>query len=120
MSILKSIDTTSEKAVHKTEEFLNHSKKYYELKIFQILTSSISLIFRFAIVGIFLLIAFIFLAVFASSAIGNYLNSEVLGYIVVALIFILFAFVGYLGKNYIENKVIKSLSKKYFDDEEIL
>ncbi|SNR14956.1 hypothetical protein [Tenacibaculum jejuense] len=120
MSVFESLDTTSEKAVDKAEEFLKYSKKYYELKIFQILTSSISLIFRFAIVGVFLLISLIFMAAFASSAIGSYFNNDTLGYITVALIFILFAFLGYLTKDLIENKVIQSLSKKYFDDEEIL
>lgn len=117
MSILKSLDTTSEKAVEKTEEFLTYSKEYYKLKIFQILTSSLSLIFSFAIIGVFMLIAFIFLAVSTSKAISNYLNSELLGHVIVALIFIAFAFTAYLTRHKIENIIVKSLSKKYFNDD---
>ncbi len=120
MSILKSLDTTSEKAVEKTEEFLTYSKEYYKLKIFQILTSSLSMVFTFAIISILMLIAFIFLAVAISQALSVYLESKFLGHLVVVLIFMIFAFTAYLTRNRIESLVIKSLSKKYFDDEEIL
>lgn len=120
MSILKSLDTTSEKAVEKTEAFLTYSKEYYKLKIFQILTSSLSLIFSFSIIGVFILIAFIFLAISTSQAISNYLKNELLGHVFVAFIFMAFAFVVYLLRHRIESLIIKNVSKKYFDDEEIL
>lgn len=120
MSIIKSLYTTSETAIDKAEEFFKCSKEYYKLKIFQILTSSLSLIFRFAIISVFILIAFIFLAISTSKAINNQLNSEFLGHVIVASFFILFAFITYLAKNKIENLIIKNLSKKYFDNEELL
>lgn len=88
MSVFKSLHTNSEKAIEKGEEFIKNSEKYYKLKIFQVLTSSLSMIFNFAIIGIFILIAFIFLAVAISSVIGNYLNNPFLGYILVALLFL--------------------------------
>lgn len=118
MSVFKSIHTSSEKAIEKSEEFIKNSEKYYKLKIFQVLTSSLSMIFNFAIVGIFILIAFIFLAISISSTIGEYLDNPFWGYISVAFIFFAFGFVAYLMRNHINNLVIKNLSKKYFDDEE--
>ncbi|MBE7629079.1 hypothetical protein [Tenacibaculum piscium] len=120
MSVLKSLHATSEKAIEKGEEFLKNSEEYYKLKIFQVLTSSLSMIFNFAIIGIFILIAFIFLAVALSMAINSYFDHKISGHIVVALLFLCFALVSYFSRNRMENLVIKSLSKKYFDDEESL
>ena len=120
MSVFKSLHTNSERAIEKGEDFIKNSEKYYKLKVFQVLTSSLSMIFNFAIVGIFILIAFIFLAVAMSSVIGKYLNNPFLGYILVALLFFVFGLIAYLVRNRIDNFVIKSLSKKYFDDEETL
>ena len=120
MSVLKSLHTNSEKAIEKGEEFIKNSEKYYKLKIFQVLTSSLSMIFNFAIIGIFILIAFIFLAVAMSAVIGNYLNNPFLGYILVALLFFAFGLIAYWLRNRIDNFVIKKLSEKYFDDEETL
>ena len=117
MSVLKSLHTNSEKAIEKGEEYIKNSEKYYKLKIFQVLTSSLSMVFNFAIAGIFVLIAFIFLAVAISAVIGNYLNNPFLGYILVALLFFAFGLIAYLVRNRIDNFVIKSLSEKYFDDE---
>ncbi|GFD73617.1 MULTISPECIES: phage holin family protein [Tenacibaculum] len=120
MSIFKSIHTNSEKAIEKGESFIKNSEEYFKLKVFYILTSSLSMIFNFAIIGIFLLIAFVFLAVTISATIGNYLNNVVLGYLLVALLFIIFALIAYSMRTNVENFVIKNLSKKYFDDEENL
>ncbi len=120
MSVINSIQQTSEKAIEKSEEFIKNSENYYKLKIFQVLTSSLSLVFNFAMVGIFMLIAFIFLAVATSSIIGKALNNPFLGYVSVAIIFFLFAILAYSGRKKIENLVIQNLSKKYFDDEDNL
>ncbi|MEE4000970.1 hypothetical protein V1T75_11545 [Tenacibaculum sp. FZY0031] len=120
MSVFKSLHTNSEKAVEKCEEYIKNSEKYYKLKIFQVLTSSLSLIFNFAIIGIFLLIAFVFLAVTLSATLGSYLNNVVLGYLLVALLFMVLAIIAYSLRTTVENFVIKNLSKKYFDDEQVL
>ena len=117
MSVFNSIHNTSDKAIEKGEEFLKNSEQYYTLKLFQILTSSLSLIFRVATIAIFMLIAFIFLAVALSAAVSDYFENPILGPVSVGILFIVFAFVAYLLRNRIENLVIKSLSKKYFSDE---
>lgn len=120
MSIIKSLHTNSEKAIEKGENYIKSSEEYFKLKAFYILTSSLSMIFNFAIIGIFLLIAFVFLAVTISATLGNYLNNEVFGYLLVALLFVVFALIAYSLRRRIENFVIKNLSKKYFDDEKEL
>ena len=120
MSVFKSLHTTSEKSIEKSKEFIKNSEKYYKLKIFQVLTASLSMIFSFAVIGIFMLIAFVFLAVTLSASIGDLLNNQILGHLIVALLFIVFAIITYSLRDRVENFVIKSLSKKYFDDEEIL
>ncbi|CAM1333848.1 hypothetical protein [Tenacibaculum aestuariivivum] len=120
MSVLKSLHTTSEKAIDKGEELFKNSEKYYKLKIFQVLTSSLSMIFNFAIIGVFMLISFIFLALALSMSINNYFESESLGQIIVTLFFLSFALIAYFSRNYVENLVIRSLSKKYFNDEKSL
>ncbi|WGH76897.1 hypothetical protein P8625_07065 [Tenacibaculum tangerinum] len=120
MSIFESLHNNSDKAIEKGKEFIKYSEKYYKLKVFQVLTYTLALVFNFAIIGIFSLIAFVFFAVTMAATIGEYLNSMVLGYLVVALLFILLALIAYLLRKNVESFIIKNLSKKYFDDEEIL
>lgn len=116
MPVFESLNNTTNKALEKGEDLLKQTEAYYKLKLFQSLTMSISLLVKFATIGAFALIAFIFIAVALSSAIGKMLDNETYGYFAVAGIFMMFAFITFLLRNKIENLIIKHLSHRYFLD----
>lgn len=118
MSVFKSFNITTNKAIEKGEDFIKSSEKFYKLKLFQMVTASISMLLKFAIFGLFIIIAFLFIAVGISTAIGNYLNNETAGHLIVALLFTVFAFISYKLRHYIENIVIRKLSLSFFEDDE--
>ena len=115
MSVFDQINQTSSQAVDKGEEFLKKSHEYYRLKIFQQLTSSVSLLVKAVVVGAFILVGLLFLAISAAIGIGKALGSVSLGYLIVGAIFILISVLFYMFRSKINNKVIASLSKTFFD-----
>lgn len=118
MALFNSLEHTTNTAIKKGETFLKNSEQYYKLKTFQVVTLSISLLVKATIIGLFLLIAFIFIAVALSNVISDYLNNKTLGYLLVALLYVVFAIITYILRKSIENSIIKNLSKNFFDDEE--
>ena len=114
MSVLESLDETTDKALSKGESFIKDTEAYYELKLFQMVTTSIALLVKFTVIGAFALIAFILLAVALSTYIGQAYDNAVIGYLITSLIFIGLAIFGYAIKSLIENSVIKMLSKKMY------
>ncbi|HKJ06251.1 MAG TPA: hypothetical protein VJ970_02165 [Flavobacteriaceae bacterium] len=118
MAVFESLNETTDKALEKGQEFIKNSEAYYKLKIFQMTTASLSLLLKAVIFGSFMLIAFLFIAFSLAVAIGNALDSNIWGYIIVALLFIGLAVVSYLFREHIENAIIKKLSYKFFDEDE--
>ncbi|GAA4238788.1 hypothetical protein GCM10022291_30640 [Postechiella marina] len=114
MSVFESLDETTDEALNKGESFIRNTEAYYELKLFQMLTTSMALLIKFTLVGSFTLIAFILLAVALSTRIGEAYNSAAIGHLVTSLIFIGLAIFSYLIRRWIENSIIKVLSRKMF------
>jgi hypothetical protein len=56
-----------------------------------------------------------FLAFALALALGEWLDSLALGYLIVAAIFLIVTAVVYYNRAFINNKIIKSLSSKFFD-----
>ncbi len=115
MTVFESIQDTSNQAIDKSEEYLKKSHEYYKLKVFQQLTSSISLVLKALLIGGLVLIAFVFIALASALAIGNLLGSFSLGFLIVGLIFMLISVLIYIYRQQINNKVIQSISKTFFD-----
>lgn len=115
MSVFEHINQTSSQAVDKGEEYLKKSHEYYRLKIFQQLTSTVSLLVKAVAVGAFVLVGLLFLSISLAIAIGNALDSVSLGYLIVGGLFVIISVLIYLFRSSINNKVIVSLSKTFFD-----
>ena len=115
MSLFERINKASADATEKGKEYLKKSEEYYKLKIFQQLTSSISLLVKSLIIGGFLIIGLVFASVSAALAIGEALNSLALGYVIVAGAYIMLSIIIYIFRSYIDDKIISKLSKTFFD-----
>lgn len=114
MAIFESIDQTTDQAISKSEAFIRNSEAYYELKLFQMLSSSLALLVKFTIIGALSLIALVLLSISLSSYLGQLLGSIGLGYSITAMIYVLLAFVVYRLRVTIENRIIRLLSQKIF------
>lgn len=115
MGIIDSISETTEKITDSGETYLKKSHEYYKLKIFQQLTISISVVAKFLVIGGLLFSALFFMAFAAALALGDWLDNSALGYLIIGAFFLLL-FVGvYLKREVINQQVIQSLSKKFFD-----
>lgn len=120
MAVFDSLNKTADMALEKGNEFVKNSEAYYKLKLFQILTSSLSMLIKAAIAGAFIFIALLFIAIATATGIGNYLNNIALGYIIVSIIFFTLAIVTYLLRVHVENLIIRKLSIIFFEDDEKL
>ena len=114
MAIFSALDNTTNKLLEKSEEFITQSEAYYELKLFQIITSSLALLIKFTLVGAMCLIAFILIAIALTKLLGNALGNEIYGYLVTSSLFAGFGFMAYLMRKRIESLIIKKLSKIVF------
>ncbi len=115
MSILNSIDKTVNEATETGKQYIEVSKKYYKLKVFQQLATLSSYVVKTVIFGGLLLLAFLFMSIAAAIALGDLFNSMPLGYLAVGFIFILLCLLVYVKIAYIEKVLIKNISKTYFD-----
>ena len=114
-NIFESINNTSDKAIDIGEKYIKDTQDYYKLKIFQQISSSVSLVAKVMIIGGLLFIGLIFLAVAAALAIGKYLDNVALGYVIVAGFFIVVSLIVYLTRSSINHKIIAKLSPKFFN-----
>ena len=115
MGIIEALDKTSSKAVKTGEEYIETTKKYFELKVFQQLAILTTSGLKLAIYGVLFTLGLIFLAVAGASALSVYLDSTALGYLCVAGLFFVLLVIVYLLRKKIENSVVRKLSKNYFD-----
>ncbi|AUC77269.1 MULTISPECIES: hypothetical protein [unclassified Olleya] len=115
MTVFESIQDSSNQAIDKGEDYLKKSHEYYKLKVFQQLTTSVSLVLKALLIGGLVLIGFVFIAVGSAIAIGSMLDSFSLGFLIVGLVFMLFSVVIYFNRKQINSKVIQSISKTFFD-----
>jgi len=114
-NIFESISNTSNEASDIGEKYIDDTKEYFRLKIFQQLTVSISMIAKTLAIGGLLFIGLIFLSVAAALAIGAWLDSVALGYVIVAAFFLIVCVIIYSQRTVFDKLIIAKMGKKYFN-----
>jgi len=114
MAVFDSLDETTDNAITKSEAFIRNTEAYYELKLFQMLSSSLSLLIKSTMIGALGLIALILLSVALANVLGNAFDSIALGYVLTSSVFIVLSVIVYSIRKTIENIIIKKLSKTIF------
>lgn len=114
-NIFESINNTTENATELGEKYIDDTKEYFRLKVFQQLTISISMIAKALVIGGLLFIGLIFLSVAAALAIGKLVNSIALGYVIVAAIFLICGVIIYVKRDLISKRIIIKMSPKFFN-----
>jgi len=117
MPLLKTLDRASSNAIEATEDYVEVTKRYYRLKLFQQLASYFASISKLALLGGIIFMAVILLSVAGALALGNALGSFSLGCVLMAAILLLVAMIIYLGRvALIDRVVLRSMATTFFDD----
>ncbi|MGC1471177.1 MAG: hypothetical protein WA775_01185 [Psychroserpens sp.] len=114
MTVFESLNQTKDKAADNAEKYLKSSKEYAKLKAFHYSVLASSFVARSLAVGVFLIIAMIFLSVAGAIVIGETLDNGALGFLIIGAIYLVFSFLGYLVRHRITTSVLKQLSSKFY------
>ena len=115
MNVFESLSETSNKATNIGEKYIDTSHQYLKLKVFQQLSSSMSIVVKMLIIGAMIFIALLFLAFSATIALGEYLDNWALGALIVGGSFLMLAVIVYLIRHKIDDAIIETVSHKFFD-----
>ena len=111
--MFEGLNETSTKAVNVGQKYIESSKEYFKLKIFQQLAISISLVGKVLAVGSFVFIAFLFFAISFTIVLGQWLENYALGSCIVGFVFLIISIILYLLRKRINTIVLSKLSEKF-------
>jgi hypothetical protein len=114
MSLLEDLSNSADKGTESSKELVSKSYEYSKLKAFQITTFSISMLAKLFIIGGFLSLGFIFMAISGAIALGKYFQNIGLGYLTVGAAALIFSFLLYLFMKSLDRKIIIRISKIFF------
>jgi len=98
--------------------YIDSSLAYYKLWGFKVAMKSTTLIVKFALIAICLMIVLLFVSVAGALAIGNALHSYVLGFLAVAGIYMILVFLLFLIKDKIvEGPILEKFSEIFFNED---
>jgi nitrate reductase NapE component len=115
MSVLESLDQTSNKAVNLGEEYLSKTQEYYELKVFKQLTATTAMFCKAAVVGGLGFLVINLLIVAGTLALGNLIGNMVYACLISAGILCGIGAIVYALRSRIENLIIRGMSKQFFN-----
>ncbi len=115
MNIFESINESTSTAIKSGESYVKSTEEYLKLKIFQQLSLSFSMLIKIALIGGFIFLGLIFLAISGALAIGELLESFPLGILIVGLILILFSLIAFAMRKHIDKMILGKFSKSFFD-----
>ena len=98
--------------------YIESNIAYYKLWGFKVAMKSTTLIFKFLLIAICLVIFLLFISVAGALAIGNALDSYVLGFLTVAGIYLIAALLLFLVKDKIvEGPILEKFSEIFFNED---
>ena len=100
-----------------TKAYIESSIAYYKLWGFKVAMKSTTLMIKFFLISICLMIVLLFVSLAGALAIGNLLHSYPLGFLIVAGIYLVLAFLLFLVKDKIvEGPILEKFSEIFFND----
>ena len=115
---LEQIQENIEDIQENAKAYLESNIAYYKLWVFKVAMKSTTLILKFVLISICLMIVLLFVSVAGALAIGNLLNSYVLGFLSVAGIYLILVFLLFLIKDKIvEGPILEKFSEIFFNED---
>ncbi|MGB3150645.1 MAG: phage holin family protein [Maribacter sp.] len=96
--------------------YIEHSSEYYKLKGFKFLMKGITYASKALMVSIVALMAIFFLSIAASFGLGQQLNNNFYGFLIVGLFYVLIGIILFLLRHKIDKPLLKKFSEFYFDE----
>jgi len=97
--------------------YVESSLAYYKLWGFKVAMKSTTLMLKFFLIAICLMIVLLFVSIAGAFALGNLFNSYPLGFLCVAGIYLVLAFLLFLVKDKIvEGPILEKFSEIFFND----
>lgn len=98
--------------------YLESSISYYKLWGFKVAMKSTTLILKFTLIAICLMIVLLFMSVAAALAIGKLMDSYVVGFLIVAGIYFVLALLLFMIKDKIvEGPILEKFSEIFFNED---
>jgi|SRR5690606_36825069 len=101
-----------------THELIDSNLAYYKLWVFRVITKSSSTLFKILLIGVLLVMVFVFFSIAAAIAIGYALENYALGFLIMGAFYLLISFLIYIFRNKIEKPIIEKLSEIFYNDED--
>lgn len=100
-----------------SEEFITSSLNYYRLWGFKVSAKAGSIFMTIILLSLFLMMAMLFLSLFAAFAIGESMQHRPLGFLIVGGFYLLLTLLAYLlRKRIVEKPLLKKLSEIMLQD----
>lgn len=100
-----------------TKAYIESSITYYKLWGFKVAMKSTIVIFKFVLIGLCSLMVLLFGSVAAALAIGSALENNILGFLIVAGIYLVLTLLLFLiNHRMIEGSVLRKFSEIFFND----
>ena len=116
--MLEDLKENVEDIQENAKAYIESNIAYYKLWGFKVAMKSTTLIFKFLLIAICLLIFLLFISVAGALAIGNALDSYILGFLAVAGIYLIAAFLLFLVKDKIvEGPILEKFSEIFFNED---
>ena len=99
------------------KEYIENSAAYYKLRGFKVVMQSTTVIFKFVLIAVSLSMVVLFCSVAGAFAIGEALNSNALGFLIVGGIYLAITGLLFLVKDKIvEGPILEKFSEIFFND----
>lgn len=100
-----------------TKAYVETSLQYYKLWGFKVAMKSTTMIFKFVLIAICVMMILLFASIAASFAIGNAIESTALGFLIVAGFYlIVFIALLFIQPKSIEGSILQRFSEIFFND----
>ena len=99
------------------QAYLQNSLAYYKVWGFKVAMKSTTMIFKFVLIAIALMMVLLFCSIAAAIAIGLALDSLALGFLIVGVIYLVFTGLLFLIKDkMVEGPILEKFSEIFFND----
>ena len=115
---LEEIKENVEDIQDNAKAYIESNLAYYKLWGFKVAMKSTTLIFKFALIGICLIIVLLFVSVAGALSLGNAFGSYPFGFLAVAGIYLVLALLLFLVKDKIvEGPILEKFSEIFFNED---